>query len=45
MNLKQYEVESSRTMSPIIHISAIEIDTLHGIIGVSTEHSQMRLDK
>lgn len=41
MNLKKYELESSRTMAPGVHLEAFKVDTLHGIIGVSTEAGEL----
>jgi NTP pyrophosphatase (non-canonical NTP hydrolase) len=41
MKLKVYEEQSSRTMAPSVHLEAFKIDTLHGIIGVSTEAGEL----
>jgi NTP pyrophosphatase (non-canonical NTP hydrolase) len=41
MKVQEYMEESARTMSPIIHEGAFKVETLHGIIGVSTEAGEL----
>ena len=41
MNIKEFIKESARTMAPVWHPQNIHIETLHGIIGVSTEAGEL----
>lgn len=41
MNIEEYMEESARTMAPTIHQDAFKVETLHGIIGVSTEAGEL----
>ncbi|RLI65901.1 MAG: hypothetical protein DRO67_01990 [Candidatus Asgardarchaeum californiense] len=41
MNLEEYEKESSRTMAPTMYDGAFITETLHGIIGISTEAGEL----
>jgi len=41
MHIKEFEKESARTMAPTIYPEAFNVETLHGIIGISAEAGEL----
>ena len=41
MNIHKFKRESARTMSPTIYPETFNVETLHGIIGISTEAGEL----